>query len=295
MDNNLQKASVLVEALPYIKKYHGKIIVVKYGGSAMLNEEMKTHVINDIILMHLVGMYPIIVHGGGPDINQMLKNMQIPTSFVNGMRVTDATTMQVVEMVLLGKMNSEIVKNIQICGGNAIGLSGKSSNLIKAKKQLTSVTDENGQEREVDLGLVGEVEGINTGLLNLLLSEGYIPIISPVGIGEAGETYNINADYVAGKIAAATSAEKLILLTDVEGVYSDYHDKSTMITHLNMDEAKLLLDRKIIDGGMIPKLKCCIDAVKEGVSAAHILDGRQPHSIVLELLTKQGIGTMIEK
>ena len=294
MENHLQKAAVLVEALPYIRKYHGKTVVMKYGGSAMLSEEIKTHVMNDIILMYLVGMHPIIVHGGGPDIHQMLKKMEVPTKFVNGLRVTDPATMQVVEMVLFGKLNPEIANNLNIMGGHAISLSGKSSNLLFAKKKLTTVQGEDGRETPCDLGLVGEVESVNVLLLQSLIAQGYIPVISPIGIGENGETYNINADDVAGKVAAALSAEKLILLTDVEGVYSNYADKNTMISHMTLSEAQSLLDKKIIDGGMIPKIQCCIDAIHGGVSAAHILDGRQPHSIILELLTKEGIGTMIE-
>jgi len=294
MDTPLEKANVLIEALPYIQKFHGKTVVIKYGGNAMINHDLKKAVINDVIFMKLVGMNPVLVHGGGPEINQLLKKLEIKSSFVNGLRITDEATMEVVEMVLVGKVNKEIVAQINQYGGKAVGLSGKDGNLIQAKKQYTSVVDEDGRECQQDLGLVGEVEKINTDILLAVIEKGYIPVVAPVGVGPEGESYNINADYVAGELAAALQAEKLVLLTDVEGIFSNYADKSSIISSLKVDEVDTLIKRGVIAGGMIPKVQCCVNALMGGVNRTHIIDGRIPHSILLEIFTHEGIGTMVE-
>jgi acetylglutamate kinase len=292
----LEKANVLIEALPYIRKFHGKTIVIKYGGNAMINDELKKAVMNDVILMKLVGMNPVLVHGGGPEITQLLKRLDIKSSFVNGLRVTDAATMEVVEMVLVGKVNKEIVAQINQLGGKAVGLSGKDGEMILARKQYAIISDENGNEIEADIGSVGEVERINTGIIETIMNtNGYIPVIAPIGAGAAGETYNINADYVAGEIAAALGAEKLMLLTDVEGILSDVNDKSSIISVLKTSEVDGFINKGIIAGGMIPKVRCCVKALEAGVKRTHIIDGRVPHSILLEIFTDEGIGTMVEK
>jgi acetylglutamate kinase len=292
----LEKANVLIEALPYIRKFHGKTIVIKYGGNAMINDELKKAVMNDVILMKLVGMNPVLVHGGGPEITQLLKRLDIKSSFVNGLRVTDAATMEVVEMVLVGKVNKEIVAQINQLGGKAVGLSGKDGEMILARKQYAIISDENGNEIEADIGSVGEVERINTGIIETIMNtNGYIPVIAPIGAGAAGETYNINADYVAGEIAAALGAEKLVLLTDVEGILSDVNDKSSIISVLKTSEVDGFINKGIIAGGMIPKVRCCVKALEAGVKRTHIIDGRVPHSILLEIFTDEGIGTMVEK
>lgn len=279
----LEKAGILVEALPYIKKFHGKTIVIKYGGHAMLNQELKEAVMQDVILMKLVGMHPVLVHGGGPEINDMLKRLGIKSSFVQGLRVTDEETMAIVEMVLVGKVNKEIVALINHLGGKAVGFSGQDGNLIEAVKR----------SGEVDLGYVGDVKRINPEIIQTVIAQGYIPVIAPTGIGEDGKPYNINADYVAGELAAALKADKLILLTDVEGIFADYEDKTTLISSLHIDEVEGLIARGTIAGGMIPKVECCVRALKAGVAKTHIIDGRLPHSILLEIFTDEGIGTEV--
>lgn len=279
----LEKAGILVEALPYIKKFHGKTIVIKYGGHAMLNQELKEAVMQDVILMKLVGMHPVLVHGGGPEINDMLKRLGIKSSFVQGLRVTDEETMAIVEMVLVGKVNKEIVALINHLGGKAVGFSGQDGNLIEAVKR----------SGEVDLGYVGDVKRINPEIIQTVIAQGYIPVIAPTGIGEDGKPYNINADYVAGELAAALKADKLILLTDVEGIFADYEDKTTLISSLHIDEVEGLIARGTIAGGMIPKVECCVRALKAGVAKTHIIDGRLPHSILLEIFTDAGIGTEV--
>ncbi len=279
----IDKASILVEALPYIKKFHGKTVVIKYGGNAMINEELKEAVLKDIVLMQLVGMRPVVVHGGGPDINDMLDKLAIKSQFVSGQRVTDAETMRVVEMVLSGKVNSSIVKYLNQNGGAAVGLSGADANLLVAHKK----------QGEADLGLVGEVESVNVDLLNSLLDQEYIPVISPVAIGRRGESYNVNADLAAGAVAAALKAEKLVLLTDVEGLYRDYKDKSSLISVLPVRLVEGLKRDGVIAGGMLPKIDCCVHAVQNGVNTVHILDGRVLHCILLEIFTREGIGTMV--
>ncbi len=288
-----EKTKVLIEAMPYFRQFHGKTVVIKYGGNAMLNEDLKKDVINDIVLMQLVSMRPVLVHGGGPEINGLLKKLAIQSSFVNGLRVTDAATMEVVEMALVGKVNPSIVNHINQANGKALGLSGKDGNLLVAHQKYAIITDEKGKTTQVDIGQVGEIEKVNTELLNSLLEQGYIPVISPIGVGTDGKSYNINADTAAGKVAGALKAEKLILLTDVEGIYRDYQDKESLISLLHKKEAEELIKKGVIDGGMIPKVECCLQALAEGVVSTHILDGRLPHSLLLEIFTKEGIGTMV--
>lgn len=291
----LEKAGILVEALPYIKKFYGKTVVIKYGGHAMLNEDLKKAVLQDVILMKFVGMNPVIVHGGGPEINTMLKRLGIKSDFVGGMRVTDAETMEIVEMVLVGKVNKDIVAGINHYGGKAVGLCGKDGNLIQAVKKLEKVDGENGDEIAIDLGFVGDVKQINPQLISTLISRDYIPVIAPIGVGPDGESYNINADYVAGEIAAALKADKFVLLTDVEGIFENYEDKDSLLSTLNIGDVPALVKRGVINGGMIPKVQCCVKALTEGVEKAHIIDGRLPHSILLEIFTDEGIGTMVVK
>ena len=288
------KASVLVEALPYIQEFYGKTIVIKYGGNAMINEDLKQKVIQDIALMKYVGMRPVVVHGGGPDITSFLKRVGKETEFISGLRVTDEETVQIAEMVLVGKINSEIVSLLNTVGTKAVGLSGKDANLIQAHKKLATV-HENGKVSQVDIGFVGEVETINAELLNDLLDQGYIPVIAPIGIGEKHESYNINADYVAAEVAGALHAEKLLLLTDIEGIYKDYHDKSSFISTLTRAQAKELIADGSIAGGMIPKVEACLCALDAGAGKTHIIDGRLDHSLILEVFTPQGIGTQVIK
>ncbi|ADI02918.1 acetylglutamate kinase [Syntrophothermus lipocalidus] len=280
-----EKAAILVEALPYIKEFYGKTVVIKYGGSAMTDCSLKKAVMEDIVLMKYVGMHPVVVHGGGPDITRMLDRLGISTSFVNGLRVTDEATMEIVEMVLVGKINKEIVAGINDSGGSAVGLSGKDGKLIRAEPI---------PGKEV-LGLVGRVRDVNTELIETLTERGYIPVISPVGIGDHGESYNINADHVAGAVASALKADKLVLLTDVPGILADKKDPTSRISRLRISEVDEYIDCGIIEGGMIPKVECCVDALKGGVGRTHIIDGRVPHAILLEVFTDEGIGSMVVK
>lgn len=285
-------ADILVEALPYIKKFFGQTIVIKYGGNAMISDELKSKVITDITLMKYVGIRPVIVHGGGPDITGFLQKIGKKSEFVSGLRVTDKETMAIAEMVLIGKVNSEIVNRLSQAGNHAIGLSGKDGNLIRARKKLAEVHREGKIER-VDIGYVGEVESITASVLSDMLEGGYIPVVAPVGVGESGESYNINADYVAAKVAGALHAEKLLLLTDVEGIYKNYADKSSFISSLTEEAARRYIDDGVISGGMIPKVEACLGALAEGTRKTSIIDGRLPHSLLLELFTEQGIGTEI--
>ena len=290
-----KKAGTLVEALPYIQEFYGKTIVIKYGGNAMINEELKHKVMEDVSLLKYVGMRPVIVHGGGPDITQFLKKVGKQSAFVSGLRVTDEETVEIAEMVLDGKVNSDIVNMLNCRGVKAVGLSGKDAGLIKASKKLATVYDEAGKQANVDIGYVGQVAAIDTSILNTLLDNGYIPVIAPIGVGDDGESYNINADYVAAEIAGALKAEKLLLLTDTEGVYKDFEDKDTFISTLTVAEAKKYIKTGIISGGMIPKIEACLKSIESGTNKVHIIDGRQPHSIILELLTSSGIGTQVIK
>jgi len=276
------KVRILSEALPYIQQFAGKTIVVKYGGAAMKDSTLKDQVIRDVVFMACVGIRPVLVHGGGPEINTWLDKLGIEAQFKNGLRVTDAPTMDVVEMVLVGRVNKEIVSLINQAGGSAVGLCGKDGNLIKARP-----SDEEG------IGFVGEVTSVDIRLLEVLVKAGHIPVVSSVAADDSGQAYNINADTVAGEIAAALGAEKLILLTDTAGILRDYKDRSTLIPRLDIAEARKLIDEGIVSGGMIPKVNCCVRSLAQGVHAAHILDGRMPHSLLLEIFTDSGIGSMI--
>ncbi|WP_418791480.1 acetylglutamate kinase [Phosphitispora sp. TUW77] len=295
MKDAVEKAGILIEALPYIKKFYGKTVVIKYGGHAMVNDDLKQAVINDVILMKLIGINPVIVHGGGPEITEMLNRLNIPSQFVAGCRVTDPATMEIVEMVLVGKINKEIVALINRNGGKAVGLSGKDANLIQAVKKMGKSVDSEGNHSMQDIGFVGDVKKINPEILQTVINQGYIPVVAPVGVGEEGESYNINADYVAGEVAAALNADKMILLTDVEGIFEDYSDKTTLISELKLAQVEQKIASGTISGGMIPKVECCVQAIEKGVNSTHILDGRIPHSILLEIFTDKGIGTMVVK
>jgi acetylglutamate kinase len=285
------RARVLIEALPYIQKFNNATIVVKYGGHAMVDEDLKKKFALDIILMKYVGLNPIVVHGGGPQIGQFLKHLSIESEFVDGMRVTDKQTMDLIEMVLVGKVNKEIVSFINHNGGQAVGLSGKDGQLITAKKMKYIRDKGNDQPSEIiDMGMVGEITSINSRVLLNLMEDQFIPVIAPVGGGEDGETYNINADIVAGQIAVSLKARKLILLTDTKGVLDQDME---LISSLKVSEVQGRINDDTIKGGMIPKVTCCVDAVTGGVKKAHIIDGRQDHAILLEVFTKGGIGTEI--
>jgi len=293
MENPFDKANVLVEALPYIRRFYDKTVVVKYGGSTMEEERMKRSFALDIVLLKYIGLNPVVVHGGGPQIGEMLTKMGRKSQFIEGMRVTDRETMDIVEMVLVGKVNKEIVSLINQQGGKAIGLSGKDAHLITAKKLKLMKRRGKGEKSEViDIGMVGEVKAINPKVIEALEKEDFIPVIAPIGVGEAGETYNINADLVAGKMAAALKAEKFILLTDVEGVMDE---KLRLIPTLDTKQAKRFITQKVISSGMIPKVNCCLDALEGGVAKTHIIDGRVEHAILLEIFTDVGIGTEIHK
>jgi acetylglutamate kinase len=291
MDSPVDKAKVLIEALPYIRRLYEKTIVIKYGGSTMEEPRLKRSFALDVILLKYIGIHPVIVHGGGPQIGELLTKIGKKSQFIEGMRVTDAETMDVVEMVLVGKVNKEIVALINQHGGKAVGLSGKDGKLIVAKKMKLARRRGQGRALElIDIGMVGEVTQINPGVIEALEKENFIPVIAPVGVGEEGETYNINADLVAGKIASALKAEKLILLTDVEGVKGE---NKRLIPSLDAKQAKRLIARKVISSGMIPKVNCCLEALEEGVAKTHIIDGTVEHAVLLEIFTDVGIGTQI--
>ncbi len=289
METIIRKAEILIEALPYIQRLHGKTVVIKYGGNAMINEELKDAVMGDITLLKFIGLNPVVVHGGGPDINKMLDKLEIKSEFINGLRVTDKKTMEVAQMVLVGNTNKEIVALLNQKGGKAIGLCGIDGKLIECEQHKTMV---DGVEK--DIGFVGKITNINSKLLELIASDEYIPVIAPIGIGKDGRSYNINADTVAGEVAAALKAEKLMLLTDVEGVRMS-PDSPDVLHALTAAEVHDLINRKIINGGMIPKVIGCLDALDRGVGRTHIIDGRIPHCILLEIFTNKGIGTMIMK
>lgn len=291
MGKLIEKANILIEALPYIRNFSGKTFVIKYGGAAQIEESLKDAFAQDIALLSLIGIRPVIVHGGGPKINSTMEKMGKKPKFVQGQRVTDKETMDIVEMVLGGLVNKEIVSLINKHGGKTIGLSGKDGNLIKAKKKVIKKTSpEAGVEEIIDIGLVGEVTEINSGILESLEKEGFTPVISPIGIGDRGETLNINADYVASAIASALKAEKLILLTDVAGI----KDKSgNIIPTIHKKDIKKLIDDGTVSGGMLPKIQACKQAIDGGVKKNHIIDGRVPHCLLLEIFTKEGIGTEV--
>lgn len=283
MNQYLEKANVLIEALPYIQRFNRKIIVIKYGGSAMVDEELKKKVIEDVTLLKLVGFKPIIVHGGGKEISKWVGKMGMEPKFINGLRVTDKDTMEVAEMVL-GKVNKSLVQIVEELGVRAIGLSGKDGNLLKVEKKYS-----NGE----DIGFVGDVKEVNADILYDLLEKDFLPIICPIGLDDEYNTYNINADDAACAIARAVKAEKLAFLTDIEGVYKNPEDPNTLISELTVSEAKKLISDGYIRGGMLPKLNNCIEAIENGVSRVHILDGRIPHCVLLEIFTNKGIGTAI--
>ena len=287
------KAEILIEALPFIQEFYGKTVVVKYGGNAMVNDALKEKVMQDVALMKYTGINVVIVHGGGPEITQFLKKVGKETSFVSGLRVTDEETVEIAEMVLAGKINSEIVMLLNRRGVRAVGLSGKDADLIHAEKKLATVYEQ-GEKTKVDIGYVGKTKKIDTRIIEDLIKSGYVPVIAPIGVGEDGESYNINADYVAADIAGALKAEKLLLLTDTEGVYKDFENKSSFVSTLTADEARQWIKDGIIAGGMIPKVEACLRALQGGAGKAHIIDGRLPHSIILELFTASGIGTQFE-
>jgi acetylglutamate kinase len=286
-----QVAQVLSEALPYIRRFVGKTLVIKYGGNAMESDELKTGFARDIVLMKAVGINPVVVHGGGPQIGDLLKRLSIESHFIDGMRVTDAQTMDVVEMVLGGQVNKEIVNLINSHGGSAIGLTGKDAQLIRARKLTVSrQTPEMIQPEIIDIGHVGEVTQVNTDLINMLVKGDFIPVIAPIGVGSNGESYNINADLVAGKVAEALQAEKLMLLTNISGLMDK---QGNVLTGLNTAQVDALIADGTIHGGMLPKIRCALEAVEAGVVSSHIIDGRVPHAVLLEIFTDSGVGTLI--
>lgn len=279
--SNLQRAEVLTQALPYIKKYNGKLVVIKYGGNAMINESLKQQVMEDIVLLHLIGVKVVLVHGGGPEINELMAKLGKKAEFVNGLRVTDKETVDIVQMVLAGKVNKTLVNLLETKGGKAMGISGMDGRLIEA------------DFKDEKLGYVGDIVKINKEPVVDLLEKGYIPVISTVGCDKKGNSFNINGDTAAAHIAGALGAERLIMMTDIAGILKDKDDPSTLITKITVSEAKKLYEEGVISGGMIPKVDCCIEAIKEGVRKVIIMDGRIPHSILMELLTNEGAGTMV--
>jgi acetylglutamate kinase len=292
MQKLIEKANTLMEALPYLRRFSGKTIVIKYGGHAMADEALKESFAKDVILLKYIGINPVIVHGGGPQINETLKRYGIESRFVKGMRVTDPETMAVVEMVLTGQVNKEVVGYINRHGGRAVGLSGKDGHLLICEKLLQDMKKEDGTIEWVDIGLVGDVVKVNPAIIETLEHGKFIPVIAPVGVGENGESYNVNADLVAGRVAAALKAEKLMLLTDVAGVKDN---NGNLLTSIRLEDVPGLIDNGTITGGMIPKVNCCVDALNDGVKKAHIVDGRMEHCVLLEIFTDVGIGTELHK
>lgn len=284
-DADMTKANTLLEALPYIQQFRGSVIVVKYGGSAMLDDSLKHNVIKDVALLKLIGMKPIIVHGGGKEINKWVRLSGKEPQFVNGLRVTDKETMEIAEMVLY-KVNKGLVGMMEELDVRAVGLSGKDSSMLRVEKKLAGGKD---------IGYVGNIVEVNTELLETLMEKDFVPVIAPIGVDEKGQTYNINADDAACGIATSMNAEKLVFLTDIEGIYIDPADKDSLISEINLEQARELIEKGIVGGGMLPKLTNCIDAIEEGVSRVHILDGRMPHCLLLEFFTQKGIGTAILK
>ena len=281
--SNAQRAEVLTAALPYIRRYRGKVVVIKYGGNAMINEQLKQQVMEDIVLLWLIGVKVVLVHGGGPEINETMKKLGKEAQFVGGLRVTDKETVDIVQMVLAGKINKTLVNLIQMKGGHAVGLSGIDGGILEAKM------------KDEALGFVGQVTKVRPQPINDILEKGYIPVVSTVASDRMGNTYNINGDTAAARIAGALNAERLIMMTDISGILKDKDDPSTLIPHITIDEARELYESGVISGGMIPKVDCCIDALEHGVDNVVIMDGRIPHSILMELLTDEGAGTMVMK
>ncbi len=293
--SNLDKANILIEALPYIQKFSGSIMVIKYGGHAMVDKDLKEKVMLDILLLHTVGIRPVIVHGGGPEINAMLKRVGKESTFVRGLRVTDKETMEIAAMVLVGKLNTEIVSMLNGFGGKAVGLNGQDARLLVADKKPMKLENKDGSTEEIDLGYVGQIKKVNPGIIRSLLDQGFIPVISPIAGGEDSENYNVNADTAAGMIAGALQADKFLLLTDIKGVLKDVANPESLISVISQSEVPSMMDNGILQGGMIPKVECAVNALEQGVGTVHIIDGRQPHAILLELFTDGGIGTMINK
>jgi acetylglutamate kinase len=293
MQELIDKAKVLLEALPWIREFYDKTIVFKYGGNAMVEEHLKESFAQDIILLKFIGLNPVVVHGGGPQIGQVMEKMGLKSRFVQGMRVTDSETMNVVEMVLGGQVNKEIVGNINRHGGKAVGLSGKDGGLLTAKKlEMKAVNPDTLTPEIIDIGMVGEVDVVNPAIIDSLKESNFIPVIAPIGVGANGETYNINADLVAGRIAGALQAEKLILMTDIDGVKGK---DGNLISTIDVKQVPELIENETITGGMIPKINCCLDAIAEGVQKTHIIDGRMEHACLLEIFTDQGIGTAVAR
>lgn len=296
MVSNLQKAKILVNALPYIKKYYGQTLVIKYGGSAMVDKTARKQFIKDVVLMKYIGINPVIVHGGGPEINEMLQKIGKESKFIAGNRVTDGETVEIVEMVLSGKVNKGIVADINKYGGKAVGISGKDDNMILVRQKYIEEKGENSEEtKKIDIGFVGEIENINTEIIKVLEKSDYIPVISSIGTDKNGQTYNINADYVAGEIAGKLNAGRMIFLTDVDGILLDYHDKQTLIDEIDVYHVNKLIEKGVISGGMLPKVNTCLKAIKKGVENVIILNGKLEHSLLLELFTEEGAGTLIKK
>ena len=296
MVSNLQKAKILVNALPYIKKYYGQTIVIKYGGSAMVDKTARKQFIKDVVLMKYIGINPVIVHGGGPEINEMLQKIGKESKFIAGNRVTDEETVEIVEMVLSGKVNKGIVADINKYGGKAVGISGKDDNMILVRqKYIEEKSENNGETKKIDIGFVGEIENINTEIIKVLEKSDYIPVISSIGTDKNGQTYNINADYVAGEIAGKLNADRMIFLTDVDGILLDYHDKQTLIDEIDVYHVNKLIEKGVISGGMLPKVNTCLKAIEKGVENVVILNGKLEHSLLLELFTDEGAGTLIKK
>ncbi len=286
MKREIEKARVLIEALPYIRRFAGSIVVVKYGGSAMSDAEIKSSTIKDIAMMKMIGMRPVVIHGGGPSISEMLGRLGKESTFVDGLRVTDTETAQIAEMVLSGTISKDLVQSLQRVGIDAVGINGKDGQTLLARKKLIDGKD---------IGFVGEVVKVKTALLNSLIEQDFIPVVSPIGTDREGNTYNINADYAASAIAGALNAQKLVFLTDVEGILKDVEDPASRFSQLSLTEAEAYIADGTIKGGMIPKTECCIEGIKRGVQSVHILDGRIPHALLLEIFTNEGIGTMLTK
>jgi acetylglutamate kinase len=293
----METVNILIEALPYIKKFHHKKIMIKYGGHAMIDEEAMNSTARDTVLLKYVGMEPIVVHGGGPEITRSMNKMGKEPKFIKGLRVTDEETMEIVTMVLVGKISTDIVSKIGIHGGKSCGVSGKDSQLIVASKKAPhKVLDaKTGEEEVVDLGLVGQIDSLNTEIIQMFTENNHIPVISPIGVDENGDTLNLNADTVAGEVAAEMDSEKLIILTDVPGVLKNHNDPDSLIKQIKVEEVEGLIKDGTISGGMIPKIETCVKAIEGGVKSAHIIDGRIKHSLLLEIFTTRGIGTMITK
>ncbi len=288
LQGSIEKAATLIEALPYIQNFRDKIVVVKYGGSTMVGDQEEDTVLKDIVFMASVGICPVIVHGGGPAINRRLEERGVETQRINGLRVTDKATMGVVEDVLFGEVNAGIVRDIEALGGKAVGISGKDTGVLNVRKHWANTAD-----GPVDIGFVGDVERVSTSPITDLIEGGMIPVVAPIGRGEDGQSYNVNADTAAGEIAAALRAEKLVFLTDVTGIMRDPEESSTLISTLHVLDVDHLVEEAVISGGMIPKVEACVKAVKSGVRKTHVVDGRIPHSMLLEIFTREGIGTEI--